>query len=90
MAAAFAGGAIGGAFMGTAMADVRYYYAVDKTTGKLHLVTIKFLKEVLPSGDKSVYGDFQKDMEIMDKVYDMNQKRRVKNVIIGKYARLLN
>ena len=48
------------------------------------------LKEVLPSGDKSVYGDFQKDMEIMDKVYDMNQKRRVKNVIIGKYARLLN
>ena len=37
---AVAFGLTGAAFMGSAMADVRYYYAIDKTTGKLHLATI--------------------------------------------------
>ena len=87
---AVAFGLMGAAFMGSAMADVRYYYAIDKTTGKLHLVTIKFLKEVLPDRNKEAYADFQKDLEIMDNVYNPNQKKSVKNVIIGKYARLLD
>lgn len=90
MTAGIVGGLMGAAFMGSAMADIRYYYAIDKTTGKLHLVTIKFLKEVLADRNKEAYADFQKDLEIMDNVYNPNQKKRVKNVIIGKYARLLD
>ena len=62
----------------------------DRPTGKLHLVTIKFLEEELSKRNKDTYTDFQKDMEIMDKIYNLEQKRRVKDVIIGKYARLLD
>lgn len=88
--AAIAGGLMGAVFMGSAMSGIRNYYVVDKTTGKLHLVTIKFLEEELPNRNKDAYTDFQKDMEIMDKIYNLEQKRRVKDVIIGKYARLLD
>lgn len=68
----------------------RYHYALNKSTGKLHVITLKFIKKVLPDGDSDVYADFKKDMETMGKINNLNQKRSVECVITENYARLID